>query len=292
MATSVQTNHPTQTNSDATFRTWIQKIQAGLLACGLVQASDTGQIDSSTVTMPGTNNTSQGYEIWKFNDSLQATAPIYFKIEYGSATGSSTPSFWVTVGTGSDGAGTINGQAGTRVHVAVNAASATNFSSLFCHVSGSFAMVVHGAGTNSPSTGHVLTFIIDRVPDTSGSGAFTNDIFWITGALNSGSAWQYIPRSGTIATRCLGSGTWPGWPGPNDNTSPISDKGFAPMLPYYGYPRQPPLGLCVVQLNDFAVDDTPTLTRYGTTRTYRVASRHGTQLVLGGLSQRPAIIWE
>jgi hypothetical protein len=96
--------------SDAAFRAWGQAISAALAALGLVQTADTGQINWSTVTKPTVNATAQGYEVWRFADALQATAPVYVKIEYGSATSSTTaPGIWVTVGTGSNGSGTITG---------------------------------------------------------------------------------------------------------------------------------------------------------------------------------------
>lgn len=92
--------------SDAELRTLAQSIHDHFSAAGFVQTADTGQINLSTATR--VSNASSGYEIWRFADTLQATAPIYFKIEYGTGpNGVTTPSFWLTVGSGSDGAGAI-----------------------------------------------------------------------------------------------------------------------------------------------------------------------------------------
>lgn len=103
--------------SDAAFRTWVQEVITMLFTTlGVTQTADTGQINTATVTRPGAANTSAGYVVGRFNDTLQATAPIFFKLEFGTGTtGLTTPQMWITVGTGSNGSGTITGIVGTRV---------------------------------------------------------------------------------------------------------------------------------------------------------------------------------
>jgi hypothetical protein len=100
-----------QQTTDAEFRAWGSAIKTALSTVGFVQTSDTGQIDWTTVLAPTVATTSQGYEIWRLNDAAQSTCPIYFKIEYGSGstTPSARPNIWVTIGTGSNGSGTITG---------------------------------------------------------------------------------------------------------------------------------------------------------------------------------------
>src|SRR4051812_38221933 len=69
---------------DATFRAWGSGIAAQIAAMGLVQTSDTGQINWTTVTRPGINVLA-GYEMWRFADSLQATKPVFIRLDYGIA---------------------------------------------------------------------------------------------------------------------------------------------------------------------------------------------------------------
>jgi len=95
--------------TDAEFRAWGSAINAALTAIGLVQTSDTGQINWTTVTRAVGSNTAQGYEIWRMNDTSQSTCPIYLKLEYGSGSAAANPSMWITVGTGSNGSGSITG---------------------------------------------------------------------------------------------------------------------------------------------------------------------------------------
>lgn len=102
------------TNTDARFRTNGLAVAAELAAMGLVQTADSGQINWATVTKPGTGNTSAGYEIWRFDDAMQATNPVYIKFEYGMGSTLNCFGMWVQIGTGSDGAGTLTGPTSTR----------------------------------------------------------------------------------------------------------------------------------------------------------------------------------
>lgn len=95
--------------NDAGFRAWGSELNYNMLLAGIIQTDDTGQIDWTTAAFPGANNTAAGYTIHRFNDVLQANTPIYFKIEYGRGGSANTPAMWVTVGSGTDGAGTITG---------------------------------------------------------------------------------------------------------------------------------------------------------------------------------------
>lgn len=94
-------------STDAEFRTWVAGVIALMTSCGLTQTSDTGQINTVTVTRPGTTNTSAGYVIFRFSDSLQSTAPLFLKLEFGTGSTTALPSMWLTTGKGSDGAGNL-----------------------------------------------------------------------------------------------------------------------------------------------------------------------------------------
>lgn len=97
-------------NSDAAFRSWGQTIANAIVAAGLVKTTDTGQIDWGTVTKP-IANTAGGYEIYRFDDALQATRPIFIKFEFGTGGSVNNPQMWVTAGTATDGAGNITSHA-------------------------------------------------------------------------------------------------------------------------------------------------------------------------------------
>lgn len=83
-------------------------ISAGFSSAGLVKMSDTGTIDWDAVSSLPANSSTIGTEMWRFNDSLQATKPIYIKVVYHKGIGDSLlMSFGV--GSGTDGALNITG---------------------------------------------------------------------------------------------------------------------------------------------------------------------------------------
>lgn len=183
--------------SDAEFRAWGSELNAKLAVAGLVQASDTGQIDWTTVTRPGVNAVG-GYEIWKFNDSLATTAPIYLKIEYGTASNAVYPQIWLTVGTGSNGSGTLTGTVTSRntIMYAVTPASG-NWSSFLCVAPG-FVGLCWKSGAAS-GNGYAL-FVISRTNDTSGSPTSNGFIVYWGATSNTNVCQSQSVRTATIAT--------------------------------------------------------------------------------------------
>ncbi len=168
------TSAPTLTlnnTTDAFFRAWGSGISAALAAIGLVQTADTGQINWSTVTRPLADLTAQGYEIWRFNDALQSTRPIFIKIEYGAgaATGTAvSAALWITVGTSSNGAGTITGPAiAARRLIGCNTSVAHSVVTVQCFFAsnGGYLTLVMPHTT----TGFALVLSIARTCDANGA---------------------------------------------------------------------------------------------------------------------------
>ena len=107
--TTASWSTPIDQTTDAGFRTWGLELNGKFSAVGLIQTADTGQINWTTVTRAAAGNNAAGYEIWKLSDSS-----LFFKIEYGSGAAQTNPALWITVGTGSNGSGTITGQSAAR----------------------------------------------------------------------------------------------------------------------------------------------------------------------------------
>jgi hypothetical protein len=135
--------------STALFQPFCTKIKAALDGAGLVQTSDTGQLNVATVTYPGTDNTyTTGYLIYRFNDSLQGTDPVFLKIFLGRGSSSALVRMRVDIGQGSDGAGNLTGTVySNKILIAGDYAisgidpACTDYS---CHQEGYF-MMMHGA---------------------------------------------------------------------------------------------------------------------------------------------------
>lgn len=117
--------------SDANFRAWGSAVSASLAAVGLVKTADTGQIDWTTAVRPTAPTTTPtqvvvGYELWGFNDALQATKPVYIKVEYGyytvansthATSGYGGPVLWITASSATTGAGEVAGLATQRTQL-------------------------------------------------------------------------------------------------------------------------------------------------------------------------------
>ncbi|MER3499770.1 MAG: hypothetical protein C4308_14680, partial [Chitinophagaceae bacterium] len=93
--------------TDAEFRAAAQFLANTLEAGGIIKTADTGQINLATATFPTANDTVAGYEIRRFSDSLQSSAPIFLKFEYGRGFAVYEMALFLTIGTGSSGAGNI-----------------------------------------------------------------------------------------------------------------------------------------------------------------------------------------
>lgn len=105
-------------DNDANFRIWGKAVSDGLQAVGgiakLSAGDSSGQIDWATVAKPAAN-TAAGYEMYALADTLQATYPVFIKIEYGSGAAGNNVSIWITVGFAHNGAGTLTGFVTTRL---------------------------------------------------------------------------------------------------------------------------------------------------------------------------------
>lgn len=160
-------------SSNANFRAWGLWMSNTLTTLGFPKTADTGQVDWTTVTAPAGTSTSSGYEIRTFNDSLQATAPIYFKLEWGSGSTAATPHMWITTGTASDGAGNITGTAAIArqtltLSAFVGTSSLTTASYAFGDSGGNcFGFAMWPSGDTTTNAG--FTFGLERWRDSSGT---------------------------------------------------------------------------------------------------------------------------
>ena len=91
----------------AQFQAWALQVHTAILATGLVQTADTGQIVFSTVSVPVATNTKAGYAMYAFNDSNQGSYPCYIRVDFGTASNLGYPSMWIQIGTSTNGAGVI-----------------------------------------------------------------------------------------------------------------------------------------------------------------------------------------
>jgi hypothetical protein len=132
------TNTPISNAASANMQAWINELYTAFVTTlGLTQTGDTGQMAVPCVSaLPGGANTAAGYYVFAFNDTLQASAPIYIKMECGTGTSTAVPGIFMTVGTGTNGAGTITGTVHPRSKWSCDGALASttnNYVSRFCY---------------------------------------------------------------------------------------------------------------------------------------------------------------
>lgn len=193
MSYAVSTTLIPDNTSDSTFRLWGSSVSATISSMGLVQTSDTGQINWATVAHPTATLVSQGYEIWKFNDSLQGTVPIFLKFEYGSAGGAAArPGLFLTIGSGSNGSGNLTGQTTSRFPMY---GTTTDTNSRTCVFSGDTNRV--GMSLFSSLSGGSISWFLERTKNSDGTDSSLGALLMMLDSANV-RRMQFIPASGTV----------------------------------------------------------------------------------------------
>ena len=194
--------------TDAEFRAWGSELNAALAAVGLVQTADSGQIDWTTVTRAG-SYTAAGYEIWRTADSS-----LYYKVEYGSGGSSNQPNLWLTVGTGSSGAGALTGQSNTWTPLTAGIPPYSTTTAYMSYVSASnnhltLVWKVNAYADTSPA-GFV---VVGKTVDSSGAATTTG--YAVVQAVSNLTAvgMQSVRTAATAQTRAQQTDSWAAVPG-------------------------------------------------------------------------------
>lgn len=275
---------PGQITTDAEFRAWASSISVAFTAFGWVKTTDTGQIDLATVPKPAATQTAAGYEVWRMADAMQATTPVFMKVEYGTYSTATQQSVWFTVGSGSNGSGTLTGNLTPRRQCASFGVSATVTLSLMSGASDRFAYILNAG---SITTDMRSMFFIERTRDAAGvntsdgviitslpgGSSFSEQVWTPAGVLTSeNSLWAF----GLAAT---------GLSGLDINLMPVFF--YTPTKGLTG----PKLGQVLLFTGDIPVDTIFSTTLSGATRTYRVGPGFA-NLVRGPGTMTQAMRWE
>lgn len=161
-------------SANTDFRAAAQMVHDALSNCNLVQTSDAGQINLSTVNYPGGNNQTAGTEWWRMNDSLQSTVPVYMRVDYGRGGDANsfrvlfTLSMSATNGSGvftgvDSGSVTLQWTGGTRT-------AATDPSTVYrCFASGDTNRFIMAFFVDVPSTPSCAIFSVERTKSSDGT---------------------------------------------------------------------------------------------------------------------------
>jgi hypothetical protein len=240
-------------------------ISSALETFGWTKTADTGQVNwTSIASTPGAN--AVVYEIWKSADDKSATLPIYMKLEYGTGSSTAYQDMYITVGTGSTGAGALTG-ATSRFRVGAN--SSGGASNMYeCCFSGttsrfSFLMfrgVVYGS-----------FFSVERNLDNSGNEQADYFTILVCAGVNNIPAWEQVifPTTGggplavengfTSVQTNQASGAF------------VNSIAVSPIWPIVGKVDNPLLGAVCIKGGDFADGIRFTMNMYGASHTYVVS---------------------
>lgn len=267
MATVTATHAPTL-SSDALFRAWSQFINDALTTTsGWVDTAATGEVNLTTMTAPGSNNTYAGYKVYRMADSLQGSYPCFLKIEYGRGNGVNYPSIRLTLGTAHDGAGSLTGTQVTATTVC--GSGNTSASSLNCFASGTTSRFQCAMFADNTGTTYSFAFSVERTKDATGADDSTGIVFASVG-MSSGAhtvRCHVIPPSGgtpPVETR---------WMMPFSRTGGSSvfnsEVAIGLLVPFLGRALRPVIGLGYINTTDVpAYASTVSMTVYSTARTY------------------------
>jgi len=264
MATADATLTLTATITNAEYRLfWIWLI-AAFTAGGMVKTTETGEVDTTTVTFPVVNSTDAGFAIFRMADALQGTAPVFCKVTLGRGTGASLIRMTIEFGTGSNGTGTITGSKAVLPAFHVGQA-ATN-------------AIFEGS-----SETHRVALILSRTVGAGGFFCFSRTLDGSNVPTNRGVVYEYkiMASSGTIINRFvnflssspaeeLGSSMMP----PANQLTGVNSNGNVAVYPNYpmgiGEVLAPCANIAGVFVNDITVNNHQTATVAGHTGTFRI----------------------
>lgn len=137
-----------------TFALRIDRLHAAFVGCGLVQTADTGQLDTATIASAPSGTL--GYRVYRFNDTRQATEPLFLRVSYVQNGQNLRLTF--TVGTGTNGAGTLTGTVSNPLNAGGNTGTSPGTVQIYtCHTEGFFGLMLGPNNTGFSTASHSFT---------------------------------------------------------------------------------------------------------------------------------------
>lgn len=150
------------------FKDWAQSISNAFSTFGWTQSADTGQVNWSTIASVPAVNT-YVYEIWEPNDGL---TNFFLKVEYGTNTASANtgPSMRVSIGTSTNGAGTLSGLVAGPFTLPTAATSVTSTVTTWnCYFSGAAGRIGVAMWVTDTTNNGPMFFTVARSKNSSGA---------------------------------------------------------------------------------------------------------------------------
>lgn len=269
MATNTRFIAPNLT-SDATYRAACSEICAGLAAVGLVQTADTGQATWVSETKPVGANTFSHYQIYRFDDALQATNPIFIKVEFGTGSTASNLGLRFSFSSSTDGAGSLNGTFISNTQTVSMARNRTD--AIPCYFSSDTGRLQMALFVSNSYSAFAVVVSLSRTVDSNGDPTADGATLVV---INEGSKTQQFVSNASGAGKNPSSTTQsnlmsycPAFDHPGVGTWG-NKVGFFPILQNRGYADYFDKGLLCYPRAIFPVSEhIITLTLYGASHTY------------------------
>jgi hypothetical protein len=258
--------------SDAAFRAWGLALHNAIAAI-LTYVSQTGEIDFTTVSTPSSTNQKRGFRVYRFNDALQSTHPVFIRVDFGSGAATTTVSIWIQIGQAVDGSGNLSvpttGALRTTDQAAPSAAqTVAAFDSYVCGSTSRLTFVLWPLSQTTANNSIAVT--IERSKDINGAdtaeavhliivaNTMVSVTFQQNGRAKTNDALPFkIPFDGTFTTAAYGRRI-----------------GIFPTI-HYGDCKtfNAITGFLIYSGNDYLGFATEPLTVYGTSMTYLLTER-------------------
>lgn len=180
-------------NNTGSFRTFVSASEAAFARMGLVNTNASGTIDFNTVTPPNVANQLRGFSVWRFNDALQTTSPVFLRVDYGSsAAQAANPRITMQAARNADITGTLFDSPTTRVDLDISNLSVSGtmvgsggngYTWLAFRVLNTPAIIGVERGTLRTGDTSPAEVYLWAVSTTTGNGAVTAHYNWDTGSL-------------------------------------------------------------------------------------------------------------
>lgn len=270
MATATSTTQ-CSSSSNAHFRASLHAVDDAFTTLGWTRTADTGQIDLTTVVVPSFGVWA-GYSMFRMADALQSTAPCFVKVEYSIGGPSNSVQIRLTVGQGTDGAGSVTG-----VQLATFAlSSATDHTTVdaVTYLSGDtnrFLMLAYDDG----STTNGMLVSIERSKDAT--GADTAEAIFVAWGVTNGALSSQVLVCGQGAAQRQGSAT-SALPTSGSNFTFGTDVGLSGVNYFAGKRYNDGTNLLSFLQADFIAGITISADMYGSTHSYRILHARGPQI--------------
>lgn len=269
MATFTDLTLVADVSTDARFRNICTFIDVGLrTTSGWTKTTCTGEADPTTIAHPTVANTKQGFRVYAMADSLQATAPIYMRVDWGSGGAAATFAMWVTLGTGvNTGTGAITGVAFGPIQFGGNTNSTGAVKS---YGSGSTNRFCIALFTTTSNVGW-MCFGVERTKNSN--GVDTSDGLLILGQSTTGGGgvadFSQYANFVSLGSQPAQETAWTYVLSHVNPSTFSSNVGVSLVIQFAGAAVQPGMNFIVTRSSDFAAGATVTVTVYGASRTYQ-----------------------